>query len=110
MSIFCVRCMDVVFPDYSQVSGLSGDRWGSRMPAIRTASSRTMSLLRGQQVRKFGVTRGSKAFDVHANSYRVDADVVACFEHRRRYFRTNSQTTELLSQELNFSHIAAARL
>lgn len=29
------------------------------------------------------VTRGNKAFDVHENTYRVDADVVACFEHRR---------------------------
>ena len=30
-----------------------------------------------------GVTQGNKAFDVHANSYRVDADVIAAFEHRR---------------------------
>jgi hypothetical protein len=30
-----------------------------------------------------GVTRGNKASDVHENGYRVDADVVACFEHRR---------------------------
>ena len=29
------------------------------------------------------VTRGNKAFDVHANTYRVDADVVPCLEHRR---------------------------
>lgn len=29
------------------------------------------------------VTRGNKAFDVHANSYRVDADVVPAFEYRR---------------------------
>jgi hypothetical protein len=29
------------------------------------------------------VTRGNKAFDVHANTYRVDADVVPAFEHRR---------------------------
>lgn len=29
------------------------------------------------------VTRGNKAFDVHANTYRVDADVAAFFEHRR---------------------------
>jgi hypothetical protein len=29
------------------------------------------------------VTRGNKAFDVHANSYRVDADVVPTFEYRR---------------------------
>lgn len=29
------------------------------------------------------VARGNKAFDIHANSYRVDADVVPTFEHRR---------------------------
>lgn len=34
---------------------------------------------------KKSVTRGNKAFDVHANSYRIDADVVPCFEHRRYY-------------------------
>ena len=37
-------------------------------------------------VNKFGrkeVVRGNKAFDIHANTYRVDADVVPCFEHRR---------------------------
>jgi hypothetical protein len=30
-----------------------------------------------------GVTRGNKAFDVHANTYRIDADVVPAFEHHR---------------------------
>lgn len=30
-----------------------------------------------------GVTRGDKAFDVHENTYRIDADVVPCFEYRR---------------------------
>lgn len=29
------------------------------------------------------VTRGNKAFDVHENSYRVDADAAPFFEHRR---------------------------
>lgn len=29
------------------------------------------------------VTRGNKAFDIHENSYRIDADVVPTFEHRR---------------------------
>jgi hypothetical protein len=28
------------------------------------------------------ITRGNKAFDVHENTYRVDADVVACFDYR----------------------------
>lgn len=35
------------------------------------------------QFTRSAVTRGKKAFDIHANSYRVDADAVACFEHRR---------------------------
>lgn len=37
-------------------------------------------------VARFGrsaVTRGSKAFDIKANSYRVESDVAAFFEHRR---------------------------
>ena len=29
------------------------------------------------------VTRGNKAFDIKANTYRVEADVAAFFEHRR---------------------------
>ena len=40
-------------------------------------------------VNSFGraaVSRGNKAFDIHANSHRIDADVVPCFEHIR-YFR-----------------------
>ena len=32
---------------------------------------------------KTGVTRGNKAFDIHANTYRIDADVVPTFEYRR---------------------------
>jgi len=32
------------------------------------------------------VSRGNKAFDIHANSYRVDADVVPTFEYR--YYRS----------------------
>ena len=31
---------------------------------------------------KAGVTRGNKAFDVHANTYRIDVDVVPTFEYR----------------------------
>lgn len=30
-----------------------------------------------------GIAWGDKAFDVHANSYRIDADVVPLFEHRK---------------------------
>jgi len=31
------------------------------------------------------VTRGPKAFDVHENTYRIDADALACFEYRFYY-------------------------
>jgi hypothetical protein len=32
---------------------------------------------------KDSLTRGNKAFDLHENTYRIDADVVPTFEHRR---------------------------
>ena len=41
---------------------------------------------------KFGqssVRRGNKAFDISANSYRVEADVAPFFEHRRYYSQTD---------------------
>jgi len=35
------------------------------------------------------VVRGVKAFDIHENSYRLDADVVACFEYRRYHRKSD---------------------
>lgn len=46
---------------------------------------------------KFGsenVNREHKAFDLHSNSYRVDADVVPCLEHRR-YCKDETFITEI---------------
>jgi len=40
-----------------------------------------------------GVSRGSKAFDVHENTYRIAADVVPCFEYRLYTGIHNSQPT-----------------
>ncbi len=43
------------------------------------------NLVEAALVAKFGrqgVRRGNKAFDIHENTYRVDADVVPCFEYR----------------------------
>ncbi len=45
---------------------------------------------------KDGVTRGNKAFDVHENSYRIDADVVPTFQHRR-YFRNISGAIDFVA-------------
>lgn len=46
------------------------------------------------------ITRGKKAFDVHANTYRVDADVVPCFEHRR-YHGSNQSNWYHSGTQLN---------
>jgi hypothetical protein len=40
-----------------------------------------------------GVTPGNKAFDIHANSYWIDADVVPTFEYRWYDGQTNSNGT-----------------
>jgi hypothetical protein len=38
------------------------------------------------------VTRGNKALDIKENTYRIAADVVPCFEHRR-YAKDGTWTT-----------------
>ncbi|QDE72555.1 hypothetical protein BHS09_22215 [Myxococcus xanthus] len=80
----CVRCMDPFFPNYSMASGVSAESLGN-VPSEYTYAQ-FKNEVEAALVAKFGrkgVSRGKKAFDVHANSYRVDADVVATFEHRR---------------------------
>lgn len=60
------------------------------------------------------VVRGNKAFDVHENTYRVDADVVACFPYRwyqlngsyieGRAFVTDAGTRIVNYPEQNYSN------
>lgn len=80
----CVCSTDVLFSDFSQAVGFTKEDVGLG-PAPYTYAD-FKNAVENALVAKFGrngVTRGKKAFDVHPNSYRVDADVVACFEHRR---------------------------
>jgi hypothetical protein len=86
----CVRCMNPFFADYSMAPGAGREACGNVAATYSFAQLRddVESALVAKFGRK-GVTRGKKAFDVHANTYRVDADVVACFEHRR-YTRRNA--------------------
>lgn len=78
----CVRLKSTFF--YELPKGTTYEQFGI-IPSSYTFDQYRSSI--GEALRnKFGpenVTRGNKAFDVHSNSYRVDADVVACFEHRR---------------------------
>ena len=72
------------FPDYSMSQGLSSLVLGFGAgnydyPDFKNDVESALKSYFGSG----SVTRGKKAFDVHANTYRIDADVVPCFEHRR---------------------------
>src|SRR6266511_1891468 len=79
----CVLCTDSLFSDYTLAPGLTDAETGLSPASYEYARYRhevedaLVSYLRP------GVTRGNKAFDVHSNTYRLDADVVACFEFRQ---------------------------
>jgi predicted nucleotidyltransferase len=78
----CVMCSDTIFLDIPD--GTNKATFGLSDASYEYARYRNE--VEAALVEKFGrhgVTRGNKAFDIHENSYRVDADVVACFEHRR---------------------------
>jgi hypothetical protein len=78
----CVCCFDTFyynldFADYSKEgAGIT--------PAIYTYAQfkNDVQVALESKFGKIGVKRGDKAFDVHANTYRVDADVVAAFPYR----------------------------
>jgi hypothetical protein len=80
----CVLSSDFLFPDYTLTPGLTDADTGLEDSTYTYSMYRDalhdalVSYLGGN-----GVTRGKKAFDVHANTYRLDADVVACFEFRQ---------------------------
>src|SRR5437762_1580488 len=84
----CVRCDEVFFADYPE--GTSNETFGNQDADYKY--SQFKNDLESALVRHFGrtsVTRGNKAFDIHENTYRVDADVVSAFEHRRYNLRVD---------------------
>ncbi|MEO0461225.1 MAG: nucleotidyltransferase [Myxococcota bacterium] len=78
----CVRCMDTFYsmlPDGVARNDVGIVSSGYTYQAFKDQVGAALVDYFGQGA----VTRGSKAFDVHANTYRVDADVVPTLEHRR---------------------------
>jgi hypothetical protein len=77
----CVRCTDVCFT--TTPPGYSNSSFGL-VDATYTYAEFKDDV--GQALRSYlgtgAVSRGKKAFDLHENTYRVDADVVPTFEHR----------------------------
>jgi predicted nucleotidyltransferase len=80
----CVMYQDAFFTDYSMSEGVNDSVLRYVSGTYTYADFKND--IGGALVSSFGkdsVTRGNKAFDVHANTYRIDADVVPAFEHRR---------------------------
>lgn len=89
----CIRYNDVFFYDLPEDGTVTKASVGFSDGSYDY--SRFKNEIEAALVGKFGrsmVTRGKKAFDVHATTYRVDADVVPTFEHRRYYKDYSGQT------------------
>lgn len=78
----CIRYNSSFFPDYPP--GTNHQSFGNSDGSLPFKDFKDMV---GRALANYfgedGVTRGNKAFDVHANTYRIDADVVPTYEHRR---------------------------
>lgn len=94
----CVRCNDVYFVDipfgYTNSSLGLVDASYSYAEFKNDVEQALKSYLGAASV-----SRGNKAFDLHANTYRVDADVVPTFEHRL-YFTSNNEFRFISGTEL----------
>ncbi len=78
----CVCCRNTLFADYPP--GTTQETFGN-VPAtyfydeFKNDIERALVNYFGQRA----VTRGNKAFDIKDNTYRIEADAVSTFEHRR---------------------------
>jgi hypothetical protein len=78
----CIRYNGSFFPEYPE--GTTKETFGNVDGTLPYADFKNMveNALKSR-FGEAGVTREKKAFDVHANTYRIDADVIPTFEHRR---------------------------
>jgi hypothetical protein len=93
----CIRYDGAFFAQYPE--GRTRDDFGNVASSIGFGEFKDMV---GKALTSYfgvsGVTRGNKAFDVHENTYRIDADAVPTYEHRRYTGRYNpDRTHEYLS-------------
>lgn len=79
----CVCCTDVFITDYTHTPGISNATFGYvDAPYTEAQFKNDVGDALQSYFGSTGVTRGDKAFDVHENTCRVDADVVAALEYR----------------------------
>lgn len=89
----CVRYNSAFLPEYPK--GTTQETFGNVDGSLPFADFKNMvqTALEGY-FGKTGLTRGNKAFDVHANTYRIHADVVPTFEHRRYTGQKNTDGSD----------------
>lgn len=84
----CVCLNSTFFPEYP--AGKTKEDYGNSDGTITFKEYKDMvEVALISYFDKAYVKRGNKAFDIHSNSYRVDADVIAAFAYR--YYYENSQ-------------------
>lgn len=79
----CLLCTDSLISDFPE--GMMASNFGLSSPADYSYDQFKSDVQKALND-YFGaehVTRGNKAFDIKENTYRIAADVVPCFEHRR---------------------------
>lgn len=79
----CVLYTDSVFCDYPE--GMKDSDFGLSSPAEYgyDAFKNDVGSALTAYFKNGHVTRGKKAFDIKENTYRISADAIPCFEHRR---------------------------
>lgn len=95
----CVRCMDFCFSTLEQGVTDADTNLMDASYSYRDFKDEVEKALR-DYLGTAAVTRGNKAFDLHENSYRVDADVVPTFEHRHFYRRASGEVAYISGTEL----------
>lgn len=79
----CVLCTDTLMSDFPE--GMQASDFGLTSPADYgySAFKNDVGSALTTYFKNGRVTRGNKAFDIRENTYRIAADAVPCFEHRR---------------------------
>lgn len=94
----CVRCTDACFTDLP--TGYTNSDLGLVDASYTYAEFKNdVENALNSYLGVSAVSRGNKAIDLHANTYRIDADVVPAFEHRR-YFVSNGINRYISGTEL----------
>lgn len=89
----CVCCNDTFWSDYTFADYGAVQAGVSDAPYTYNQFKNDVQSALEQKFGKDGVRRGAKAFDVRPNTYRVDADVLAAFAHRRYQKKTPNLLT-----------------